>query len=277
MIEFVKKFIGEDVYVRTECVKVKNNGQKFSGCITNVECTGKYFIKQSSGDDFSIKGTVESESGKYLIVGYSQTENEQDVFSCILKALGKGDEICYYIKNFINTGSARTLPSEIFDRLLKRKKTDYYYPFMVENYEDSKLPVDLCKDDLYDILSSDMSYDDHCPICNQIPTLNVLDGTLDRIERWEKRNCLIAMLPAKFENKRIFVKILCCKSCLEEYKNSLSEAEIEDGDTSYRTLILTSRIVTTNRSDDIVNRVSISPDNWCVIEHFNGLDCIQDY
>ncbi|MCR4720522.1 MAG: hypothetical protein K5655_02250 [Lachnospiraceae bacterium] len=279
LIEFVKIFIGKDVYVRVEKIEIENNrGRHFSGCITNINGRGEYFIKQSSEDAYSGKGKVESDGGKFLIIAYSQNEDEHNVFSNVLSWLEKGDELCYYIKNFINTGNIRTLSSEIFDRLLKKKKNEYVYPFEEEGYEIDELSDDLNIDDLYDILSSELSYDDHCPICNQIPTLNVLDGTVENIRRWEKRNCQIAMFTANYQEKTIFTKILCCKSCLEECKKSLSKAKILDEDDCHpynKVLRLCSRIITSNRADDLVNEIPISPDNWNIIKKFNKIDNIK--
>ena len=159
----------------------------------------------------------------------------------------------------------------MYNRYLKKKRLEYEYPFEFDEIEKASICENLSIEDTYSILSAKMSYDGHCPICNQIPTLSIkLHET--NINRLERRNSMIAMLVAKYREKDIYIKILCCKNCFEEYKKSLSEARVEDVDGElYKKLVLKSRISTTNRTHDLVNEVKLSPDNWDIICKFNRL------
>lgn len=270
LIRFIKQFIGGKFYVKTESISVNNNC-KFIGYIISDGDKNDIYIKQSANDPFVQVGRIVNKSDeKYLLVFYSNCD-EQSSLSEVLAHIGYGDDICEYIKNFIKTGNIKNLSSEMYNRYLKKKRLEYEYPFEFDEIEKASICENLSIEDTYSVLSVKMSYDGHCPICNQIPTLNIkLHET--NINRLERRNSMIAMLVARYREKDIYIKILCCKNCFEEYKNSLSEARVEDVDGElYKVLILKSKISTTNRTHDIVNRVKISPDNWEIICKFNRL------
>jgi hypothetical protein len=124
-------------------------------------------------------------------------------------------------------------------------------------------------EEIYDFLSGEWSYDSHCPVCNSIPTLNINGENSDRIE---KDNSLVVMFRAKYNKEDIYIKTICCKNCFEEYKASLTSAEIEDvPGKAYKEMILKSTISSQERSRDSVHTVSISPDNWRLIKDLNAL------
>ena len=272
LIRFIKQFIGRDFYVKVESISVNNKNCKFIGYILSDGDNKGIYIKQAAKNGvFTQVGRIGSEyNEKCLLVFYSNCD-EQSSLSEVLANIGYGDDICEYIKNFIKTGNIRNLSSEMYNRYLKKKRLEYEYPFEFDEIEKASICENLSIEDTYSILSAKMSYDGHCPICNQIPTLNIkLHET--NINRLERRNSMIAMLVAKYREKDIYIKILCCKNCFEEYKNSLSEARVKDVDGElYKKLVLKSRISTTNRTHDLVNEVKLSPDNWDIICKFNRL------
>lgn len=274
LIKFVKRFIGDDVYVKTDIISVDNHNRKFIGFITNISNKSGLYVKNSAGEDFGKVGQVKDkeQEEKYLVI-YSSFDNEQHILKEVLSKLEYGKDMCSYINNFIKIGNIRTLSSSMYNRFLKRQRLSYEYPF--EYYEmnetETVIDKDLSIEDTYVFLSSKMSYDNHCPLCNQIPTLNIKGNDIN-INSLEKRNSMIAMLVAKYNDQDIYVKILCCKSCFEEYKDSLTEAIVEDIEgANYKRLILKNMISTSIRSHDIINEILISPDNWKIICQFNKL------
>lgn len=201
---------------------------------------------------------------KKLVVFYSNS-NEQAALSDVLLDMGIGNEIPVYIEHFINTDNIKQLSSSDYDKYLERAVRDYRYAFESENVrsfleDTTKLEME----DIFTILSGEMSYQNYCPICNDIPTLNIKGD--DKVSA--SKNCLAIIIPALYKGEKIYVKTICCKSCFEEYKVSLTSAEIfrENGQ---NILELKSTICDSSRSYDFVKRVNISPDNWKIIFDFN--------
>ena len=276
LIRFVKKFIGDHVYVRTEKIEVANHGKNFVGYLTNIGKSDDYtgiVVKQSAKDGYKKVGTASADTGRdFLLIYYSSSVDEQKVLSEILSNLGYDNDICSYIKHFIKTGAILNLSPEQYERFLKKGALEHTYLFEEEEMEKSEISVELSRSDIYDLLASETSYDDHCPFCNQISTLSVSENG-QNLKNFEARNSLIAMLVAKYQEQDIYVKILCCKSCFEEYKNALKEARIKNIDgKNYKKLVLIREIATNDRRRDVVNTISLSPDNWNIICQFNGIN-----
>ena len=277
LIKFVNKMI-KDVKINITAINVKNNGKKFIGYVTNIEKTGM-FIRKLADEGFKQVGkfgdNIIDECEKFIFIFYSSScENKQKVMSDVLKDMGYGDEYCSYVENYINCGNVSNLPSSLFNIYLKKDRLGYEYPFEVYDVETKDIEFGIGIDDIYDILSSEMSYDNHCPFCNQIPTLNVIkpsDG-IKKYTKKTKRNSLIIMMNAEYNEKNIYLKLLCCKSCFNQLKDTLTEATVEDvKNEKYKKLILKSRIVTSCRERELETVIKISPDNWEIICSFNGL------
>lgn len=274
LIDFVKLFIGEDVYIKKDVLSVNNNKKKFIGFITTLakdDDKPQIYIQTSADEKFKSIGEVTDVIEKKFLLIYSSYDDERDILSKVLKRLGYDEEICSYIKNFIKTGNTRLLSLDMYSNFLKRRRLEYEYPFKDEVLQNSEEELaNLSMEDTYALLAGEMSYDNHCPICNSIPTLNIKEENVNRLE---KRNCLVAILVAKYKEKDIYVKIVCCKSCFAEYKDSLTEASIEDIEDNpgvgYKKMILKNTISTSVMSHDIINEVLISPDNWKIICLFN--------
>ena len=279
LIRFVKKIININAKIKIESINVKNNGKKFIGYITKKGI----FIKCKASKEFKKVGEIKEDNNSeefIFIFCSSSCENEQNVMSDVLKNIGYGDELCSYIENYISCGNVKNLPSSLFNIYLKKDRLVYEYPFevydVVKVYDEETKKIDskLGIDDIYDILSSEMSYDNHCPFCNQIPTLNVIkpsDG-INEYTKKTKRNSLIIMMNAKYNEKKIYLKLLCCKSCFNQLMDTLTEAIVEDVENEmYKKLILKSRIVTSCRERELETVIKISPDNWEIICSFNGL------
>ncbi len=266
LIRFVKKFV-DNTFIRVETISTDSRNH-FIGYVTNINNHNGIFIKQKASDSFVKVGNVGNISKKFLLI-YSNFSDEQKVLSEVVSNLnlkcGCDDEVCSYVNNFINTDNVRNVSSELYERFLQKKKLEHIYPFEIDDLIEGDMTNVRTMEDIYAVLSDESSYDNHCPICNQIPTLNI-KGNDDSISNLEKRNSLIAMLVAKYRGNPVYVKILCCKSCFEEYKHSLTEATIRDCDGyPYKKLILKNRISTDDRNHDIINEVPISPDNWNLI------------
>lgn len=273
VIRFIKKFIGEDVCVCFNKISVENKGRNFIGFVSNLNLNGNpnktsIYIKQSNDLDLYTyeSDSYEEKTDKYLLV-YSSVDDEQRILAYILKHLGYGPETCQYIHNFIQTGNNTQLSSKEFKKFVSQKKLHYEYPFTYEEYICKKMENNLSMDSIYTILSGEMSYDDHCPLCNAIPTLNIKEENLNLLE---KRNSLIAMFSAKYGEKDIYIKILCCKSCFNQYKLTLTSAEIVEKD-DFKILKLTQTISDSMRMRNIITNIILSPDNWEIIKRFNDL------
>lgn len=275
LFNFIKKFIGDNIFIKIDIISLKNNKKRFIGFISNIdEGRNGIYIKRSSQEVFRRIGSNRFDNNKKYLIIYSNFDDEQYILSTVLDELKYGSDICSYVENFIKTGNIRTLSSQVYDRFLKRKRLKYEYPFEYEELETFNAVNNsnsLSIEDIYDILSSEMSYDNHCPLCNQFPTLNIKEKD-SNIKASEKRNSTIAMFIAKYKDRYIYIKILCCKDCFEEYKNSLTEATVEDiENVSYKKLILKNTISTSTRTHDLINEIIISPDNWVIISNFNNL------
>ncbi len=272
LIRFVKKFV-DNTFIRVETISTDSRNH-FIGYVTNINNHNGIFIKQKASDSFVKVGNVGNISKKFLLI-YSNFSDEQKVLSEVVSNLklkcGCDDEVCSYVNNFINTDNVRNVSSELYERFLQKKKLEHIYPFEIDDLIEGDMTNVRTMEDIYAVLSDESSYDNHCPICNQIPTLNI-KGNDDSISNLEKRNSLIAMLVAKYRGNPVYVKILCCKSCFEEYKHSLTEATIRDDGLPYKKLILKNRISTDDRNHDIINEVPISPDNWNLICTENKID-----
>ncbi|WP_392486571.1 hypothetical protein ACER0A_004900 [Haloimpatiens sp. FM7315] len=270
LIKFTKLFLG-DINIRLEKIDVGKNGSKFIGYITNVN-SNYYTIRcrksiKSEFEDINSKISVmDEEETKKLVVFYSNS-NEQAALSDVLLDMSIGNEIPVYIEHFINTDNIKQLSSSDYDKYLERAVRDYRYAFESENVrsfleDTTKMEME----DIFTILSGEMSYQNHCPICNDIPTLNIKGD--DKVSA--SKNCLAIIIPVLYKGEKIYVKTICCKSCFEEYKVSLTSAEMfrENGQ---NILELKSTICDSSRSYDFVKRVNISPDNWKIIFDFNKL------
>lgn len=275
VIRFIKKFIGEDVCVCFNKISVENKGKKFTGFVTNLNPKANtnrisIYIKQSQNSNFIVYTrdniSNNADNDKFLLV-YSSVDDEQRIMAEILEHLGYGSEICQYIHNFIQTGNITQLSSKEYKKFISQQKLKYKYPFTYEDYVCKNLEKSLSMNATYTILSGEMSYDEHCPLCNAIPTLNIKEQDLTLLE---KRNSLIAMFVAKYKEKDIYIKVLCCKSCFNQYKLTLTSAEIEEQDNS-KILKLTQTISDSMRARNITTEVVLSPDNWEIIRSFNDL------
>lgn len=271
IIRFIKKFIGEDVCVCFNKISVENKGKNFTGFVSNLNPNDNtnrtsIYIKQSQNSNFIVHTVDSSNKNKYLLV-YSSVDDEQRIMADILEHLGYGSEVCQYIHNFIQTGNITQLSSKEYKKFISQKKLKYEYPFTYEEYVCKKLEKSLSMNSIYTILSGEMSYDDHCPLCNAIPTLNIKEQDLTLLE---KRNSLIAMFVARYKEKDIYIKLLCCKSCFNQYKLTLTSAEIEEKD-NIKILKLTQTISDSMRTRNITTDVVLSPDNWEIIRIFNDL------
>ena len=268
VITFIKKFVGEDVHICFNKFKVENKGKHFFGFITNLKSEkAKIYIKQSK-DSKLVSWDYEGDKSnqeKYLIV-YSNVDDEQRILADILKELDYGDEICQYIHNYIQTGNTLELSSGDYNKYISQKRISYDYPFEYEECISEELDNNLSIDQIYTILAGEMSYNGHCPFCNLIPTLNIKENDLTSLE---KRNTLIAMLTADYNGKDIYIKILCCKSCFEQYKYTLKSAEVKEGQNGIKILKLTQIVSDSARSRNLFTEIKISPDNWRIIELFN--------
>lgn len=272
VITFIKKFIGEDVYVCYNKIAVENKGKNFVSFVTNLKSDddkAKIYIKQSQNSElvtWTYNGNEKNEE-KFLIV-YSSVNDEQRILAEILKILNYGDDTCQYIHNFIQTGNITELSSREFKKFISQKRLSYEYPFLYEECLSESLNNDLSIDAIYTILAGEMSYNEHCPLCNSIPTLNIKEQEITRLE---KRNTLIAMFTAQYKDKDIYIKILCCKSCFEQYKLTLTSVDIKEGEDGFKILKLTQKVMDSMRSRKLITEIKISPDNWRIIELFNGL------
>lgn len=297
LIRFVKKLIEKDIreeiFLKTDIFSVNNGSKKFIGFATNLTEENQIYVKQSSKSDFIQIAKIEHENQigeiehvpekekKFLLI-YSSYNDEQSVLSEVLKKIGTltqkdWTDICAYTKSFITTGNTSLISSEMYSRFLKRSRLTYVYPFQdheLSQYEEQEgQSLDLTMKQTLDFLAGEMSYDHHCPICNSI---SALDLEQESINQLEQNSFLVAMLEASYqretEEKNIYIKILCCKNCFKEYKNSLTKAVIKDEPgKAYKKLILKNTISTLAMSRDIEKEVLISPDNWKLICQFNQL------
>lgn len=272
LINFTRKFIG-DVNIQINKINPITNGRKFIGFITNRSGKNEINIKWSASDEFkNISFDVNQEENtkeKHLFI-YTNYDSEQDTMAKVLEHLNYGEELCNYIKNYIQTGNITELTSREFNKFIKQKRLTFDYPFTYEECQSQEIDKNISMENIYTILSGEMSYDDHCPICNTIPTLNIMETDMNNLK---KRNCLVAMLLAKYKEKSIYVKIICCKSCFDRYKKTLTSAEIKDvEETDIKILILKEKISSSIRSRNITNEILLSPDNWKLIRNFNGID-----
>lgn len=265
LIRFVKFFMKEEVFIKLDVVSVKNNRRKFIGFAANLNGKSGMYIKTSADDGFRSIGETETSGENYLLI-YSSFKDEQEVLSKVVEELGYEKEICYYIKNFMKAGNTKMIATDMYSKFLKRRRMEYQYPFEYEGLQSEKLER-LSLEASLDLLTGKMSYDSHCPICRSMPTLDLEEPNIHRLEN---KNFLVAILEAKYREIDIYVKILCCKSCFKEYKDSLTEAVIEDvPGAAYKKMILKNTISTIAMSRDIENEVLISPDNWSMIWQFN--------
>lgn len=287
LIEFAKLFIGKDVIIKINRLSVSNNGKKFIGFVSNLEEKENklcMYIRQSGKESYKLVGESENAAHtKFLLIYYSNND-EQTVLADVFEALSKGQgydnpmdkDICDYFRNFIKRDNIRMLSASMYSKFLKRRKLEYEYLFQYEeSVQNNKEEISiLSKKDTYDFLTGEMSYDNHCPICNSIPTLDLEEKNINRLE---ERNFQVAILEATYKEKNIYVKIVCCKSCFKEYKDSLTEAIIEDvkgedgkPEAAYKKMTLKNTISTLAMSRDLENEVFISPDNWKLICQFNS-------
>ena len=273
IINFAKLFIG-DISVSLKKIDAGKNGAKFIGYITNLNENYykiKYRGKKADGifSEISFDATDRNcvtDEKKHLIVFYSNSD-EQTALSDVLFDLGYGEEISEYINNFINIDNVKQLSSSDYDKYLDRVERTYKYSF--ENNDVISFLEEIRKltmEEIFTVLSGEMSYNDHCPICNDIPTLNVKG--LDKVS--ENKNCLVIILPARYNEKTIYIKTICCKSCFEEYKVSLTCAEIIEAN-KQKILQLKNTICDPCRSFDLIKPINLSPDNWEIIRDFNDL------
>lgn len=272
LVKFTHSFL-KDVTIRLMQIDAAKYGAKFIGYVTNYK-SNDYIIKcrktsDSPFDELSYDSydntSINEHEKKYLIVFYSQGD-AQEALSNVLSDMGVGEEIPAYIKNFIDTNHIKQLSSGDYEKYLLKAETNYRYAF---EYEDvwsllNNNTNSLTMEDIFQILIGDMSYQHHCPICENIPTLNIKGSEKVSVNK----NCLVVLIPALFEEQRIYVKIICCKSCFEEYKASLTDAKIITLDGRY-CLQLRSTICDASRSYDFVKNVKLSPDNWRIIQDFN--------
>lgn len=269
LIEFTKIFL-KDINIRLEKITSKNNNSEFIGYVTNIN-SNCYEIeyKKSEKDSWKKISKDEKENKsemKNLIVFYTNS-NKEKALAKVLAEIGIGEEIPNYIENFINTDNIKYLSSRDCDKYLKRAKRDYSYNFEKENVNSFiQNSLDLKMEDIFTILSGEMSYEDHCPICKDIPTLNIMGN--EKVSK--NKNCLVIIMPAMYEGKKIYAKTICCKSCFEEYKVSLTNAEIISRNNK-KILKLKSTICDLNRSYDFFEEIMLSPDNWKIIEEFNKI------
>lgn len=288
LIKFSKLYL-KNVNIRLENIKAANNGAKFVGYITNINSDHyKIRCRKSANDTFvdinnlnnekgsavginnQITSNGNDEKGSDLIVFFSNS-NEQDAFSEVLNDMKTwqqnsiDSDFPMYIKHFINWDNVKQLSPSDYDNYLNRVKTEFNYAFeSEEQYSFLEKNESLKMEDIFVILSGDMSYQNHCPICNDIPTLNIKD-TEEKASR--KKNCLVVIIPALFDGKTIYVKTICCKSCFEEHRVSLTKAYIEKEEKEkFHILKLESTICDPSRAFDIIKKVKISPDNWRMIE-----------
>ena len=275
LIKFAKLFL-KDVNIHLQKIDAGNSGKKFIGYITNFN-SDYYTIKfkRSASDSFK---TINNEkylenkdraSKADLIIFYSNS-NEQIALSEVLKDVCEriGEDLISYIENFINSDNIKQLTVDEYNKYLERAERYYKYPFEYENVQSFIVETNEFKiEDIYTILSGEMSYYDHCPICHDIPTLNISNET----EGSKKKNILVTIIPALYEGKKIYVKIIACKSCFEEYKVSLTEAEVLKKDKQI-ILQLKSNISDSSRNYNFVREIKISPDNWKIIRDFNNIN-----
>ena len=272
LTDFIRKFIG-DVNIQIHKINPANRGRKFIGFITTNELEeNQIFIKWSAADHLKKMSNKKGDSNRWKnMFVYTNYDDEQGVMTLVLKELGYKDEICSYIKNYIQTGNITQLPSGEFNKFIKQKRVIYDYPFMYEDSCFQEIKNDITLASTYIILSGIMSYDEHCPFCNTIPTLNIMGTNMTELE---KRNSLVAMFLADYkDDKKIYVKIICCKSCFERYKKTLTSAEIKEvAEKEFKELILKEKISDSVRSRNITTQILLSPDNWRLIKRFNGID-----
>lgn len=270
LINFTRKLIG-DVNIQINKINPVTQGRKYIGFITNLLGKNEINIKWSANKEFkNISCCVNQEDNikeKYLFI-YTNNDNEQDAMAKVLEQLKYGKEQCNYIKNYIQTGNITELSSREFYKFIKQKRLAFDYPFTYEELLEKKIDANISMDSIYTILSGEMSYDDHCPICNTIPTLNIMETDMNNLK---KRNCLVAMLLGKYKEKSIHVKIICCKSCFDRYKNTLTSAKIEEKN-ELKKLILKEKISSAICSRNITTEILLSPDNWKLIKNLNGID-----
>ena len=267
LIDFVKLLIEkEDVFIKINVIPAENNKKKFIGYATNLNDKSGLRVHLSADGKFKEMGAVPEEGKKYLLI-YTTYDNEREVLSKVFKDLSYKEEICSYIENFIKTGNIKTMKIDMYHKFLMRRRQNVKFLFEDLDLEDFDLEEEFNLQQTMDLLTGEMSYNSHCPICRLIPTLDLEEANIHRLEN---KNFLVAMLKAKHNQSEKYVKILCCKSCFKEYKDSLTEAVVEDVDNAkYKKLILKNTISTIEMSRDMENEVLISPLNWEIIRRFN--------
>lgn len=269
IVKFVQSILG-DIHIRLERIDSGGNRAHFLGYVL-TSSNNFYTIKvmKSAEAKFLRISTEDLEISpgdhtkvRELIVFYSN-QDEQSALSAVLHDMQFGDEIPYYINHFINTSNYKQLSSYDYDKYLKRPEMKYKYPFEIEEPLSFMSDANKLKmEDIYTILSSEMSYDDHCPICNDVPTLNIQGTKIASANT----NTLVVIIPAQYEGETVYVKTICCKSCFEEHKASLTSAQITKGDHKlFYTLELKNTISDASRSYDFVTKLLLSPDNWRII------------
>ena len=284
LIRFLKMFIDPETIVRLEKLTDLNIGnKKYLGYLTNLEQTSDHANKyrlcvrqsiESGWRDFDPVSSENEMPEKYLVIYYANTD-VQKALSETLKHIGFDPEVCYYFDHFIRPGNIRQVSESLFGRFRKRPKVPVIqYAFLKREREPDELYDKLSPEDIFSLLSYDTSYDDRCPFCGGIPTLNIKGGK-EELSLMENKNCMVVMLPAQFEDssgcrRELFVQTICCKSCFEEYKNSLTSAEvkIEEKD---RILVLNNRICSKTRERNYSHEFPLSPNNWAIIKRFNRI------
>lgn len=272
LIKFTKKLLSmSDINIHLEKIDAGKNGSKFIGYITNGNeyNYNELYIKKSANSNFINFGYTKSykpNSEKDLVILYSNS-SEQYALSEVLKNM-KQKTISKYIKYFINKDNIKQLSSSDYDLYLDRPESKYEYAFESEETQSFlKNTLEYNREDIFSILSGEMSYQKHCPICNSIPTLNIKGENKVSVDK----NCRVVIIPAEYEEENIHVETICCKSCFEEYKSSLTSAKIIKGE-KHNTLEMKSTINDASRSYNFIKNLKISPDNWKIISEFNNLE-----
>lgn len=271
-IQFLNAFWKKDLKIAL--IPLTTNRKSFIGFLTNC-VTGDYQI-YLNGEKDSFKpltmDTFSKGSGKddpRLLVFYSEKTDKQTAMCKVINyfqqhsvlASANISDTAKLIENFIGTDNLKQIDHNTFDSYLERPQLAYRYPFEeVENddllfiYGGNEFDASISYDDLFTVLTSRNNYNHHCPICNHVPTFNINKNIT--LKQAEESNTLVAVIPARYQERTVYVKIICCKSCFEEYKVSLTDAVLSD---DLSTLTLSRRISDSFRCTDLTRKIPLSP------------------
>ncbi len=271
-IQFLNAFWKKDLKIAL--IPLTTKSKSFIGLL--IKYTADDYQIYLSGEKDSFKPLTMDTSSKSsnnriteLLIFYSEKMDKQTAMCKVINHFQQYNrsenenlpDTAKLIENFIGTDNLKQIDHNTFDNYLERPQLEYRYPFEeVENddqlfiYGGNEFDASIPYDNLFTVLTSHNNYNHHCPICNHVPTFNINKNIT--LKQAEESNTLVVVIPARYQERTVYVKIICCKSCFEEYKVSLTDAVLSD---DLSTLTLSRRISDSFRCTDLTRKIPLSP------------------